>query len=120
MRADKRTESLADWLNVALGAWLFLTPWLLGYASTRVASWNAWLCGLAIAALAAKALVDFAEWEEWMNVILGLWVAASPWFVETLHEPLPQTMHLVLGLGVVATAAVHLWMIRRHPPRVRA
>jgi SPW repeat len=37
------------------------------------------ICGERRPAIAA--IVAFAEWEEWINVVFGLWVAASAWVV---------------------------------------
>jgi SPW repeat-containing protein len=67
-----KRETLATWLNLALGAWLFLTPSIFSFASEAAASWNAWLSGIAIGAIAITALVAFADREEWINLVLGL------------------------------------------------
>ena len=37
-----------DWLNLLIGIWLFISPWVIGFAGTRhAASWNAWILGVA-------------------------------------------------------------------------
>jgi hypothetical protein len=76
-----KKESVSDVVNVLLGAFLFLTPWFYGYASEATASWNAWVSGIVVAGLAVAALAAYAEWEEWLNLLVGLWVAVSPWLV---------------------------------------
>jgi len=38
-------KSTLEWLNVILGAWLFLSPWILGFAGTSAAAWSAWIVG---------------------------------------------------------------------------
>jgi hypothetical protein len=38
------------------------------------ASVGAMIAGLVIEVIAIAALVSFAQWEEWVNLILGLWV----------------------------------------------
>jgi len=40
---------------------------------------DAWLSGFVIGVVAIAALTRFAEWEEWINLMLGLWVLVSPW-----------------------------------------
>jgi hypothetical protein len=47
---------LADWINVALGVWLFISPWVLGYTGIRDGSWSAWIFGVVTVILALWAL----------------------------------------------------------------
>jgi hypothetical protein len=46
----------AEWLNLALGAWLIAAPLLLGFAGSWPAGPNSIAVGVAVAALAASAL----------------------------------------------------------------
>lgn len=48
---SRRPEDI-KWLNALLGAWVFIAPWILGFASATGAAWNAWIIGAAIALLA--------------------------------------------------------------------
>ncbi len=41
-----RSQS-AEWINVALGLWLFLSPWILGYARDRFAL-STWIVGVVV------------------------------------------------------------------------
>ena len=74
-----------DWLNLVLGLWLFFSPWLLQYFTARpytdqtIASWNSIFFGAAVVVFAAWALFVPKKWAEWTNLILGLWLIASPW-----------------------------------------
>ena len=70
----KRNEAFADVINLILAAWLFLSPWIVGFSGVMPAAWVAWLTGIAIGVFAIAALSAFAEWEEWINLILGLWL----------------------------------------------
>jgi SPW repeat len=81
----------------------------------RAAARVLWVAVLAIAALAA-----FAEWEEWLNLIVGLWVAVSPWVVGFSANARAAWDHLVVGLIVALVAAVRLWFVHQGPPRVTA
>jgi SPW repeat len=69
MEQGWKKETIADVINLALGAWLFLTPWIFGFASEAAPSWTAWLSGIAIAAVAIAVLVAFTEWEEWVDTV---------------------------------------------------
>ena len=42
-----------EWLDIALGLWLVVSPWILGFSDLRVAVWSAVGCGLVIAAMGA-------------------------------------------------------------------
>lgn len=34
-----------EWVNVALGAWLLVSPWLLGFSTSTALMWNAVIAG---------------------------------------------------------------------------
>lgn len=48
---SRRPEDV-KWLNAMFGAWVFIAPWILGFAAVTAAAWNAWIVGVAIALLA--------------------------------------------------------------------
>jgi hypothetical protein len=112
-----RREQVPDVINLVLGAILFLSPWIFGFVSEYAAGWNAWLSGIIVCGLAIAALAAFAEWEEWLNLIVGIWVVISPWLVSA--SPTVTWLHFVLGVAVAAIAAVRIWLMR-NPPRVTA
>lgn len=115
-----RRESLTDAANLLLGVVLFLSPSLFGFVPEVAASWNAWLSGAAIAVLAIAALAIFAEWEEWLNLVVGVWVAVSPWLLGFSAHATAMRVHLVIGVIVALVAAARLWFERQNPPRVTA
>ncbi len=41
-----------EWLNMALAVWLFISPWVLGFAHVRRAAWDAWGVGVVVFLLA--------------------------------------------------------------------
>jgi tetrahydromethanopterin S-methyltransferase subunit E len=47
-----------EWTNMALGIWLFISPWVLGFHASEALRWNSVVAGLLIAALAAWVLVQ--------------------------------------------------------------
>jgi SPW repeat len=118
MHKTWKNESLTDVVNLALGAWLFLSPWIWGFAPQAAVSWNAWISGVVVAGLAVAALAAFAEWQEWLNLIVGIWVAISPWVVGFSANAAATQDHLVVGVIVAVVAAVRLWFLRQGPPRV--
>jgi hypothetical protein len=54
-------------------------PMMFGFVSDHAAAPNAWVSGIVIGAVAIAAFKKFAEWEEWINLLLGVWVLVSPW-----------------------------------------
>ena len=41
-----------DWCNLILGAWLFISPWVLGFAGTSLsAAGDCWIVGILVAAI---------------------------------------------------------------------
>jgi hypothetical protein len=111
-------EKYCDVANLILGAVLFLSPWIFG-SDTTIASQNAFISGLAIAVLAIAALTAFAVWEEWLNLIVGLWVLVSPW-VLGFQGTRAMTVHVIIGAAVAILAAIELWLLSQHPPRLTA
>jgi hypothetical protein len=45
------TAKTLDWINVAVGIWLIIAPFVLGYSIVTIAMWNAIIVGAVIAAL---------------------------------------------------------------------
>ncbi len=109
---------LCDVANLILGALLFISPWIFGFAG-GAESQNAYFSGIVIAVLAIAALAAFATWEEWLNLIAGLWVVVSPW-VLGFQGTTAMTVHVVIGILVALLAAIELWMLYQQPPRQTA
>jgi hypothetical protein len=116
----KRNEIVPDVINLILAIWLFLSPWIVGFVNVAPAAWVAWLSGIAIAIISVVALSVSGEWEEWINLLLGIWVLISPWVVHVHHQQPPTVVLFFTGLAVAIIAAIDLWMLHRTPPRVAA
>jgi hypothetical protein len=65
---------LCDVANLILGVILLASPWWVYGFSSGAASHNALISGIVIAVISIAALAAFAIWEEWLNLIVGLWV----------------------------------------------
>jgi hypothetical protein len=106
-------DRFQDWINLVLAAFLFVSPWLFGFTSHSLASWNAWICGAVIAALALAAIVRFAEWEEWINVALGAWLVIAPWILGFTAVAAAMWTHVILGLVILVFAGWSAWSAHR-------
>lgn len=118
MADTMRKESWADVINLLLGIWLFLTPWLFGFTTEGTASLNAWIAGILIAALGLAALTTFAEWEEWIELLAGIWVAISPWLLGFSGVTAAMGWHVIVGVVVAILAAVRVYYARQQPGRL--
>lgn len=114
----KWKQSGVDVANLVLAAFLFLTPWIFGFASDHAAAPNAWVSGIVIGVVAIAALAKFAEWEEWINLVLGLWVLVSPWVLSFAAQTTARWVHVIVGLIVAVLAGSRLWLTHQTPPRV--
>lgn len=98
---------LCDVGNLILGCALFVSPWIFKYPAGH--EWtNAIVVGIVIAALSIAALAAFTVWEEWLNLVVGLWLIASPWvlhFVDTTA----MRVNIVIGVVVAVLAAIELY-----------
>jgi hypothetical protein len=108
-------ETAIDLVNVVLGLCLVFAPWALGFTSEMAATRNAWIVGAAIALIALGALFAFREWEEWVNLALGVWAILAPWLLGFATVAAALYAHVIIGLIVGALAALDLWMIRNRP-----
>jgi hypothetical protein len=101
----KQMKHWQDPVNGVLGAWLVLSPWILGFSGERVIMANAVIIGLALIAAALGAILVPRAWEELTEAVLGLWMAASPWVLHySAHQGATTSAFLsgliVLGLAV--------------------
>jgi len=95
-----------DWLNLILGIWLFFSPFVGMEVASSVPAWNGYIFGLLIAGLSLWALIQPQAWEEWINLIIGIWLIISPFFPGYTTESFVMWNQVVVGLIVGADA---LW-----------
>lgn len=46
------------WLQLILGAWLIIAPWLLGFAAIGTAAWTAWIVGILVVFIAVWKVLE--------------------------------------------------------------
>ena len=109
-----------DWVILVVGAWLFVSPWLIyGPVTADAVDWNSWIVGAALVLLALAAILRFHEWEEWVSGAIGVWLVISPWVLRFADMVPARWNAVICGLIVLAMAAEELWEIR-HPRRTQA
>jgi uncharacterized membrane protein HdeD (DUF308 family) len=107
-------KSIPDWLNLICGALLFISPWVLGFAGHMAAAWTAWIGGVVIGVMAIAALVQFAEWEDWVALIAGVLMVIAPWVMGFAAMTYAVWTFVVLGLSVAIASVSEIWMVH-HP-----
>ena len=112
---ENRENAYIDWINLVLAVILFLSPWIFGFPAGP-ASVNAMIAGIVIGVVAIAALVSFGQWEEWVNLILGIWVVISPWVLAFSSTASASWVQVIIGLAVAILAAIELWTMTRNPP----
>ena len=100
-----REKRWQDWLNLLIGIWLFISPWVIGFAGAEyVASWNAWILGIGIVVFSALAVSIPQAWEEVINILLGIWMVISSWVIGVASRAV-ETNAVIVGLLVILFAA---------------
>ena len=96
-----------DWLTMALGLVIAVSPWLTGQTEPTTLMWNAVIVGALVMIFGALQLVTLQLWEEGAEILCGLWLIASPFNLG--YGGALATLHFVLGAAVVVLAAVELY-----------
>jgi hypothetical protein len=105
-----RRNAILEVYQLVLAIFLFVSPWLFAFAhgALRV---DTLVSAALVAVFCLVALVAFRQWEEWINCILGLWIAASPWVLGFQHTA-GMFINLLVGFLIAYLAMLELWLIR--------
>lgn len=114
-----RTTLRANWVNVILGIWMVVSPFVLGFSNVRAATWNDVATGLAVLFLAlsrsgSRNPAPFSV----LTALLGGWLIISA-FVLAFFVPVAFWNNIVLGI-IVAFSALASSSRPTQPARVPA
>jgi uncharacterized membrane protein HdeD (DUF308 family) len=112
----EREDAAINAINAVLGIILLISPWLFGLRAIPLAGWNALFSGVVVAAVAFAAFTRPLEWEEWINLVIGLWLIISPWLLGFARANSALWTHVIIGLMVAALAAFELRRLHGRPP----
>jgi hypothetical protein len=115
---DARSGRWQDWVNLVLAVWLFISPWVLGFAAGRTVastpagigatmtnpSWDAWIFGVITAIVALSAMFSRAPWQEWISLLIGIWLFIAPWVLAFSGMQNPAWDHWIVGALVFLVA----------------
>lgn len=104
--ASKRWQ---DGINILLGIWLFFSPWILQfYSDIPAQSWNFFLIGIAMVVFAGLAFNLRRLWEEWISLVLGIWMIISPWVLAFTGTIAARDDAVIVG---IITGVLAIWSL---------
>ena len=98
---------IASALNVLLGIWLVIAPFLLGYADVGTTLWNDVIVGAIVLILAGTRVWRPAHnrWLSWTNVVLGIWLAIAPFILSYTATTAALWNDIIVGIAVLILGA---------------
>ena len=101
----RSTVRVTSGLNVLAGIWLIIAPFVLGYSGGDP-YWNDIVFGAltGLIALARVAGAFRAFWLSWINMLIGVWIFVSAFWLDATNTA--QTNDIVLGAIVFVLALV--------------
>ena len=112
MASNFKLKRWQDQVILLLGLWLLVSPWAFSYPEGSPQMINAFASGLVIAVLAAFDLYKTYFWAVVVNLLVGVWVAVSPWVLRLADQRVVMWNELIVGIAVVVLA---LWELRTDP-----
>ncbi len=112
MASNFKLKRWQDQVILLLGLWLLVSPWAFSYPEGSPQMINAFASGLVIAVLAAFDLYKTYFWAVVVNLLVGVWVAVSPWVLRIAEQRVVIWNELIVGIAVVVLA---LWELRTDP-----
>ena len=115
----KMESQWGNWINLILGAWFFATPWAFDYGfnlsdrTILLANINAWVVGTVVVVSAVSAISDLKPWEEWVNLILGIWLIFSPFIIGTNEQSNLMWNSVIVGVLIAVISGIELPMARK-------
>jgi predicted MFS family arabinose efflux permease len=112
--SDLSNAKLCDVGNLILGAILIFSAWIFGFTAAPQSE-NALATGILLIAASIAALTVFAAWQEWLSLIVGLWLIASPWVI-SFQSIEAVRIEVTIGIIVAAFAWNELWFRSQEKP----
>lgn len=112
---QKQRTAGANWVNVILGIWIVISPFVLGFSNRTAMMWNDVATGAAIIVLALARSAGRAALP--LNVLLGLWLIVSP-FILGASRPVAVRNNIVLGIIVAIVALMSTHRAPQPAPRL--
>ncbi len=104
----KTHRTWQDGMGLLFGMTIGLSPYIAAEVANIPAVVNAAFSGLAILLIAQLELVHLRRWEEVLELMLGVWVVASPFVFEYAASGGLRAAHWSLGACVAVIGGLEL------------
>jgi hypothetical protein len=104
--APERKRLGSSWVNIVLGIWVIISPFILGFQSPN-AVWSNVVAGVLVGILALLRWSMHQPGWSWLNLILGIWLFISP-FVFFLSGA-AMWNNVILGIIIAALALTNTY-----------
>jgi uncharacterized membrane protein HdeD (DUF308 family) len=109
MRGSKR---FIDWINLLLGIWLIISPWVLGTVANTTGTIILVVMGIALVAFSLWALVRVENRAaEWWNFSLGILLFVLPWIFNYTATHGDAVNSWIVGFIVAVLALITMPLI---------
>lgn len=95
-------------LDILVGIWLVISPFLLGYSANTSALWNDIISGVAVIIFAATQTAQSrsrVSWPSWVNLLIGIWLVLAPFALNNSANTSIMWNEIISGIVVIALAA---------------
>jgi len=110
MNGIENRFSRVNAMNVFLGLWVLISPFVLGFSQNAAAVRNNVLAGILVVLFSLAAA---ARQSGGFNVLLGIWLIISPFVLTFGNRPALFWNNIVLGCLIVLFAALNMPANRR-------
>jgi hypothetical protein len=109
----------AGWINLILGIWLIISPWVVGYSAHGTALGNNVVLGILVLIAGIVATSTPSLSPSWWNVVFGIWLIISPFILGYTGLEGAMVNDIVLGV-VVGVLALFAGLMKSITSRPRA
>jgi hypothetical protein len=104
----KHVKHWQDPVNALLGAWLILSPWVLGFQFVMAATAVTTALGALLVASSVEAMQVPQAWEEWLDILIGVGLMLAP-VLFGFDAVRPALQNALVTGGLVTVLA--LWVL---------
>jgi hypothetical protein len=103
---NKEVARTASILNLIAGLWLIISPFWMNFLGAPAALWNTCLTGVAVGVLSLiRACYPLRNVGlSWINLILGVWLIVSPFFLPYNYLEPAVRNSVITGIVVIVLA----------------
>jgi SPW repeat len=94
-----------DWVGIALGAWMLVSPWIVGFSGHDAATINALVMGSILVLEELLELQVHEKVEEWIDLVAGVWLIVSPFALGFASLTAATVNTMAVGVLTVLFAA---------------